>query len=398
MFNTFAIMKQWLFLACFGLSSCYLPRVLKYNVPDLDDYKIFSRSILPAHPDSFQFINKHDSMLGKQIHVMPLKTTLKGEKYGKCQTLDDYIKNSNAIAFTIIRNDTILFEKYSKGYTNQNKYASFSTIKSLAIMPLIGIAIDEGFIKSVDDPITNYFPELKQKRKFEKVTIRHILNMNSGIAEFPSPEFPLSPQLRYYYGSHLEDEPKRLRIESKPEQIYRYSPASSSQLLGFLIERTTGKKLDDYFNQKIWSKIGPEHDAYWAKDREGGNIKAFCCFYANNMDYARLAKLYLNNGNWNGEQIVPSKWMEEIFSSVDKKSYRYWLLSGQKGHDYYSMHWYVGTKDYKVFKASGFHGQLIYLFPEQNTLFVLFTRRKGFKRNPYQVELFYQIMDELSTY
>ncbi len=389
------IIVAFLFLT--GFSSCYLVDVIKYNAPDADEYKIFSNVVIPKHPSpGFSWVEAIDTNID-HIQVLPTGKTFLSKN--ECQSLKDYVENSTTLALLIIRNDSILYEKYSKGYGPFYKFPSFSMIKALGIFPMIGIAIKEGFIKSVDDPITDYFPELKPARKFKKITIRHLLNMNSGIYEFPIVQAPWSPQLRYYYGHHLEREIKKLRVDFPPDKAYRYSVGTNTQLLGFLIERTTGKKLNEYFYEKIWSKIGPEYDAFWSQDRENGNIKAFCCFFANPRDFARLGKLFLNKGKWNGEQIVPEEWIAEITSArnINKKSHRFKLVSRESNGDFQSMHWWVGTKGYNEYKASGFFGQMVELFPDQNTMIITFRERQGYIPPEYEVDLFYQIIDQLEA-
>lgn len=384
------------FTFAFFLSGCYMLDVIKYNAPDADEYKNFANVILPkADSVNFHWAEKIDTSFNS-IHISPMK---KDRTNGNCMPLAEYIEKSNTTAFMIIRNDTIIYEKFSKGHGPYYKYPSFSMIKSLGVFPLIGIAIEEGYIKSMDDPITDYFPELKPQKKFKRITIRHLLNMTSGINEYPFPAAPWSNQLRYYYGHHLEKELKKLKIDFPPDKAYRYSVGSNTQLLAFLLERTTGKKIQDYYYEKIWSKIGAESDAYWSMDRADGNVKAFCCFFTSHRDFARLGRLFQKKGNWNGEQIIPLDWINEITASynVKKKGWRFLRTARRHNSDYYSMHWYVGTKGYNEFKAAGFFGQQICIFPEKNTMIVTFAQRKGFSDPPYQVEIFYQVMDEVEA-
>ena len=367
--------------------------MLQYNVPDIDDIFIFPRATLPKVASTFHFTNAHKKDLGKTVHVYDLN---RNRLWSKCQSLDDYIEKSPALAMLIIRNDSIIYEKYSKGWNANSLYPSFSMIKSLGIFPLIGIAIEEGKIESVHDPITKYVSVLRAKEGFEKITIQHLLDMKSGIYEYESPVLPYAPQQRYYYGKHLEKETEKLEINYPPGMAYQYSVASTTTLLGEILKKVYQKPLDSIFYEKIWSQIGSDSEAYWAMDREKGNIKPFCCFHGNIRDFARLGRLILKGGEWEGKQVVPQRWVNSIFDNVDETSSRYLFLSRGIGRQYYSMHWYVGMREYKELHAAGFYGQHVILFPEQNTIVVSFTNRKGvFKRYPFQVELFYQIMEEL---
>lgn len=370
-----------------------MEKVIKYNAPDVDDHKIFAKAVIPKAPDTnFSWIEAIDSSIG-DITVIPVVSTNKAKK--ECQPLKDYIENSTTLATLIFRNDTLLYEQYSKGYGPYFKFNSFSMIKSLGIFPLLGIAIKEGYVKSLDDPITDYFPELKPQKKFKKITVRHLMNMTSGISESATPALPWSSALRWYYGDHLEREIKRLKIDFPPDKAYRYSVGANTQLISWMIERTTGKKIEDYFYEKIWSKIGAESEAWWCKDREAGSVKVFGFFFSQPRDFARLGRLILNKGNWNGEQIIPSEWVDEITSSRNfkKSSHRFRLFARQPHSDYFSMHWWVGTKGYNEYKASGFFGQECYLFPDKNTMILTFRERKGLSNPAYEVDLFYQIFD-----
>lgn len=237
--------------------------------------------------------------------------------------------------------------------------------KSVVSM-LIGCAIDDGLIQSVDEPITNYLPELK-KNGFEKVTISQLLNMTSGI-EFNESYFnPFGNAASVYYGRNLKKEISKLKLEKNNSNSFNYS-SGDSQLLGLILESSLkGKKISQYLEEKLWKPLGMEYDASWSLDKKNGVEKTFCCLNSVAIDYAKIGRLYLNNGNWNGKQLISKEWVEKTTKSENNKS----------GVWYYQNHWWISNKENRSFRAEGILGQYIYVNPKTETIIVRLGKNSG---------------------
>jgi CubicO group peptidase (beta-lactamase class C family) len=262
----------------------------------------------------------------------------------------------------VIKNDTLVYEKYWHGHDKTTVSNSFSATKTF-ISLLIGIALEEGKIKSLDDAVADYLPAFKEKYK-NAVTIRHLLMMASGLDWEESSKNPLSENAESYYGNDLWGLVNRQKAIVKPGKAFNYQ-SGNSQLLGFIIEKATGQDLSKYAYQKIWSKIGTDHDAYWSLDKENGDEKSFCCLYGTSRDFARLGKLILQRGAWDGKQVVSEKYMDEMFANPE-------ITTDEKVPNYrYGLHiWtYLGYK-YPVYYCRGILGQYIISIPAEKLIIV----------------------------
>lgn len=385
------------------LNSCYISRFFYWNFADINDYKKFQHIDVVKPDVAFTFINTTKDQFIDSINY-------KGVNY----QFDNFIKANNTVAFMIIRNDTILFEKYYRGRNQESYVPSFSAAKSF-ISALVGIAIADGSIKSVDQPITDFLPELiNNDERFSKITIEHLLNMRSGILFKESYVNPFGNVAKSYYGRNLLGQLKKLKIKTEPDHEFEYV-SENTQLLAFIVERATGKKIPEYLQEKIWKPLGMEYDATWSIDsRSRQEAKAFCCLNACARDYAKFGRLFLNGGNWNGQQIVPKDWVEKSTTvNLDTKdlfySYQWWhntewvkLSDTSKVNSNDSLHIeYSKSKDGKKAKyllkpmhdffADGFLGQFIYVYPAKNIIIV----RLGKQANVRWPKIFSQITKQL---
>lgn len=272
-------------------------------------------------------------------------------------------------AFIIIKDDSVLFEKYWDGHTDHTVSNSFSAAKTVVGL-LIGIAIAEGKIGSIDDPVAYYIPEFNDGGK-EDITIRHLLLMSSGLEWQESGKNPLSHNAESYFGNDLYGLVTRLRKVGEPGKEFIYQ-SGNSQLLGFVLKSATGKSVSQYLEEKIWKKIGASHDAYWSLDKENGDEKAFCCLYATPYDFAKIGRLILNNGNWDGEQIIP----EEYMIAMKAPHHEMTTEEGVTNHQYGLHLWRYEGEDNPVDYCRGILGQYIITFPEENMILI----RLGSKR------------------
>lgn len=257
--------------------------------------------------------------------------------------LDENLEGTNTNAFMVIKNDTIIYEKYFNEYDENSLLTSFSVAKSF-VSALVGIAQEEGLLDE-NAPITTYLPELlKQDKDFAKITVNHLLNMQSGIKfdEYPRIN-PFTGMARLYYGTNIRGKiTNGMKIAEAPGRFnYR---SIDTQILGVILERVTKMPLEEYLSQKIWKPLGMKSDATWTVDSERNKmVKAFCCLNATTEDYAKFGRLYLNKGKYNGVQIVPTAWVAKTDSG--KKIYAH--------HDYKNKWWTNSHYDIFDTEAAG---------------------------------------------
>lgn len=347
-----------LILTLFLITSCKLGRFVIYNFADINDHKKFPKRDIEKSDEPFKFHYNLRDQIAKTVTL-----NVKGKE--KIYSFDEYLELNKTVAFVVIRKDTVIYEKYFDGYDKEKIVPSFSMAKSVISM-LIGCAIDDGLIKSVDEPITNYLPELKENG-FEKVTISHLLNMTSGIEFNESYYNPFGNAASVYYGRNLKKEISKLKLEKNHNNSFSYS-SGDSQILGLILESSLkGKKISEYLEEKIWKPIGMEYDASWSLDKKDGVEKTFCCLNSVALDYAKLGRLFLNNGNWNGKQIISKEWVEKTTKSENNLS----------GVWYYQNHWWISNKQDMSYNAQGILGQYIYVNPKTETIIVRLGKNYG---------------------
>lgn len=332
------------------LTSCQLGRFIFYNFADIKDHKKFQSRPLTADTSPFNFQSTNNGKFPKQINDIPF---------------DKYLEDNKTVAFMIIKNDTIQYEKYFKGYDKESIVPSFSMAKSVTSI-LIGCAIDEGLIKSIEEPITNYIPELK-KNGFDKVTIKHLLQMTSGIKFNESYANPFGDAASFYYGLNLRKEIGKMKLKTEPGKQFDYV-SGNTQLLGLVLERSLkDKTITSYLQEKIWTPLRMEYAASWSIDRtKNGLEKTFCCLNARARDFAKIGRLYKNKGNWNGKQIVSQKWVEESTK----------LDTSEGSANFYQYQWWLPTPN-EDFMAEGILGQYIYVNPTKDLIIVRLGKNEG---------------------
>jgi len=336
----------------------YIVRALIYQQVNIDDYKIFhNRTVKAGTPQPWR------------LH----------EKYNSYQLTNDQLKYFNdfrTVAFLVVKDTALLFESYWDGYGKDSYSNSFSMAKSIVSL-LMGCALSDGYVKSIDEPVGNYLPEFAEGDK-AKITIKHLLTMSSGLSWDESYSTLFSLTTQGYYGKNLPKLVLNQTVVKEPGKTFEYR-SGDTQLLSLIIEKATGKTLADYASEKIWSKIGAEHDALWCLDRKDGVEKAFCCFNTNARDFARFGQLVLNGGRWNGEQIVPEEYLNE---SLTPASYLF-DPETNRNVDFYGYQWWMINVDgYKTWYARGLLGQYIFVIPSLNAVVV----RLGHVRNNNRID------------
>ncbi|MFN5849517.1 MAG: serine hydrolase domain-containing protein [Chitinophagales bacterium] len=256
------------------------------------------------------------------------------------EELDSMLLGSNRYAFLVIRNDSIIYEFYNHKITDTSLIHSFSVAKSY-VSTMVAMAKEEGKIKSLNEPITNYLPELLDRDvRFKNITIQHVLDMRSGIKSSENYYNPFSDVLRLGFGKNVNGKALRISIEKEPNQKFEYKSVNT-QLLGMIVERATKVKLQDYYYEKLHKPLQLEHDATWIYDDEKHkSLRAFCCMNLTARDYAKFGRLFLNKGNWQGKQLVSKEWVETNLN-----------LENRKATDGYKNQWWSNVS-FKKFKDS----------------------------------------------
>ena len=346
----FAVVLLVIYLALFGLT-----KAIRYP----DPVATIKLGLAPASktPDLMPF---HEIVAAPSTFA-PWQTgnseTIQNVKYdGKRITFDDFLSKTSTNAFLIIRDGKITYESYLNGKTEKTILPSYSVAKTMTSL-LIGQLIDEGKIKE-SDTFVSILPKFKAGTSFDKVTIKDLLDMNSGIGvsdNYPSGPSGWGVAIAQMYASTDVNwwvmNNRKMREEPGTFPEYR---SVNTQLLGLIIQKITGRSLSEEFTDRVWQKVGADHDATWNVDHKGGFEKAFCCFNATARDYARVG-LALMTGS---PAIASTSWKKRLSTSTVTLDYG-WGYSAQMWHPYKGINLMLGL-----------HGQYIYQDKVNNTVIV----------------------------
>ncbi len=277
----------------------------------------------------------------------------------KVLTTDEYFSQQNVAGLLVIKNGRIVYERYGLGNSKDSLWVSFSVAKSVTSL-LIGAAIRDGYIKSIDEMVTDYLPRLKGS-SYEQATIRNILQMSSGVQwneDYADPDsdinsFPANTLGLYEY---LREKPR----DVAPGEVFNYNTAETN-LVGTLLRSAIGNNLATYLSEKIWQPFGMEADANWMLTETGGGEFGGCCISATLRDYGRIGLFALGDGRLpDGTQVLPDNWIAES-------------TSPSKGYTGYGYLWWLSGGG--VYRAKGIFGQGIYINPQENVVIALHSAR-----------------------
>jgi len=276
--------------------------------------------------------------------------------------LDDVLRDSDTRAFVVVDHGRIVYQRYYEGSDERTLETSFSVAKSF-VSTLVGIAIDEGRIGDVRDPVTDYIPELAARDPhFERISLRDLLTMSSGLRYEESP-FPLpwGDDTYTYYGVDLRKEAlQRTEIEHKPGENWHYNNYNAL-LLGLVLERATGMSVRDYMASRLWRPLGAASNASWSLDSDrSGFEKMESGLNATALDYARFGLLWLHGGSWNHNRILPRNWVDAATRVQTVTDY-------DNPYDYF---WWIDGEYPQRFYAFGNYGQYVYVAPDAGLVVV----------------------------
>lgn len=296
-----------------------------------------------------------------------------------------FIDSSYTQGFIFIQNDTIQYENYWRGQSEAIKHISWSMSKSY-VSALFGIAIDEGYIKSINQTVDEYLPELKGSG-YEGVKIKDVLQMASGIKfdeNYSDPNADINVYWNGFVSGKSQDKFASTLINQRPPGTLNHYVSINTHVLAMIIVKATGKSLTDYLQEKIWKRIGTEYDAYWLVDGEGMEM-ALGGLNACLRDYAKLGLLYLNKGNYKGTQIVPKAWIESSTTATEP-----YLMPGDINSPNpatgYGYQWWLPASTEGEFMAIGVFNQYIYINPTTRTVIVKNAANQNYYdgTNPYR--------------
>lgn len=291
------------------------------------------------------------------------------EYMGQEKPVADLLELTDTTGLLVVQDDHIVFEEYWRGNDASTRWISWSVAKSF-ISALVGIALEEGKIRSIEDAITDYVPELIGSG-YEGVRIKDILQMSSGVRwdeTYSDPNSDINRMGRTFaLGTSFDDFAATMEPHQEPGTFHRYA-SMDTQVLGMLLVRTTRQTISDYLSEKLWQPLGMEHDAYFLTDESGMEL-AMGGLNATLRDYAKFGRLYLRGGNWEGKQLVPEKWVRASISPDAPH-----LMPGNNPASNspwgYGYQWWVPTDPDGEFMAVGIYNQFIYVYPKKQLVIV----------------------------
>jgi CubicO group peptidase (beta-lactamase class C family) len=327
-------------------SNYYLRSALIHFYPKIDQYPIFENRIVKAgKPQSWKLSEYYSKLF------IPEKYLYDFEKY-------------ETVAYVIIKDGELLFEQYWDDYLSESRSNSFSMAKSIVSLA-VGCAIDDGFIRSVNQPVSDFFPQFDGYNG-KTLTIRNLLTMSAGLDFRESYASLFSPTTRLYYGDNLAETVFGMKEIREPGKMFEYQ-SGVTQLLAYIIEKATGERISDYVSRRIWTPLHAEEDALWSLDKKDGMEKAYCCFNSNAQDFARLGQLILDKGVWNGSRIISEQYIREATTAdstliIEK--------DGTENHRYGFQFWILEKEGHTIPYFRGMLGQYIFVIPEENAVVV----------------------------
>jgi CubicO group peptidase (beta-lactamase class C family) len=339
----------------------YAQKALIYLKPGIEDYPIFENRTVAAG-------------IGQEWPIDSLLNQLKidDETLAKMEVYEP-------VSFLVVKDGKIIFEKYWEEYGPETLSNSFSMSKSIVGL-LVGAAIDDGYIKSIEQPVSDFIPEFRNEKNRD-LKIKDVLTMSSGLNWNESYASLFSTTTNAYYGNNINELIYKLEVTEKPGVSFNYL-SGNTQLLAMLVEAATNRKISEYVSGKFWKPMGAINDALWCLDDENGMEKAYCCFNSNARDFARWGQLILNNGTWNGDTLISSDYIQASIHAAD--------LTDETGNkiNYYGYQWWIhDANGWEVPYMRGILGQYVFVIPEENAVVVrLGHKRSDEKKNHHPID------------
>ena len=340
-----------------------------YTTAHIDDYADFDNAVIRAGtPQPWRLHEKYN-----QLHLT--------------DTLRKELESFQTIGFGVFKDGKLVYEEYWNDYSDSSMTNAFSMAKSITTM-LLGKAIEQGYIKGLDQRITDFIPEFLSDSLGRLVTVGDLSSMRSGFDWEENYYAPLNMTVEAYYGNNIEKQLLGRRFSSRPGGYFKYLSANT-ELLAIVLKRAVGKNLTQYLSEEFWQPMGMEDDALWSLS--GGIEKSFCCVYSNVRDYAKLGQLLLQKGNWNGVQLLDSAFVERMITPC----YDAFLPDEPKKYGY--SIWIDETYHPSFYGMLGHLGQRILVVPDEHLVIVRLGKSEDFvhpSRGPLPTDA-YLMIDEV---
>ncbi len=335
----------------------YIRPSLRYRMPKIDQYPLFGRAIVAAgDPQPWPYAP------GVAAARIP-------------DSVEAAFAGLETTAYLVVKDGEIVLEQYWDDYADTLWSNSFSMAKSVVSL-LVGCAIDDGYIQSVEQPVADFLPG-QWAWQSEPLRIRDLLTMSAGFRWNESSASLFSPTTQIYYGGDLAAILYRTRFKERPGVHFEYQ-SGVTQLLAMVLTAAVGRPLSDYASEKLWRPLGAEEDALWSTDDKGVE-KAFCCFNSNARDFARIGQLILQQGRWNGLPLVDSAYIRAATTPAD------YLLYNDRPCTFYGYQmWIAELRGHTMPYCRGILGQYIIVIPDENLVIVRLGRARSEARNTAQ--------------
>jgi len=351
------IIAAWVIVA--GPLTVY--RVIRYGDTEIDDFRHYPGRRLRPAPSPAPFAEATGPG-----GVPPTIQITEGERI----PFDEMLARTDTIAFLVIDDGAIVYERYLHEHTASSLSQIFSVSKSVTSL-LVGTAIEEGLIASVDQPVTAYLPELADQG-FDEVTLRHLLTMTSG-TDYVENDNPFGIHVILNYTPTLEREILGFQVVDQPGTVFRYKSGDNA-LLGLILDRLLEPRtVTDYAQDRVWSPLGMEDDGVWSIDSAGDGLeRTWCCLATTARDLAKVGRLYLDDGEANGRQIVSPEWVRQSVQVGGTPSEAWPADFRAAGWRNYGYQWWLASEEAGDYFALGKDGQFLYVNPSAETIIVRF--------------------------
>ena len=352
-------------------------KIVKYQKPTTQTFKNFPVRKMAPSKQPFCFSKTKTNL--KNID------TLKIDYHGEGLTpFSEYFDKGKLLAFVVIRNDSIIYQKYKDGFHEHTISNTFSIGKTM-ISVLFGKAIEDGYIKDINQKVTEFIPELKDKPNFNTLTLKNLLEMKSGLHFKRTGEGMFSDlfsdEAKFYYSNNLKRDLLKVKADTVNGTKWHYSNIDVL-FLTWVIERASKKYVSDYFEETIWQPIGAQYEGSWGVDKDGGLENSPSSFQCTAIDLAKIGRLYLMNGKRDSVSILSAKWINKsltVTASNKNNTVKGWQKATHQNY------WWIpqDTDEEGDFAAEGLRGQRLYVNPKTNTIIIQLAEA-GYGGFPYR--------------
>jgi CubicO group peptidase (beta-lactamase class C family) len=372
-----------LIIQAFTIGSTATIRVLLNGDSTIGDHAVFPGRTFPAS----------DRPTPWPENLTESALTLSTDLDGSSRPLPQFISDTETVALVVVIDGELRLESYGVEHGPTEISQIFSASKSVLSL-MIGAAIDDGFVESVDDPITRYVPELGDG--LDRVTLRHLLTMSSG-TNYVEDDNPFGMHVRFNYTDALEDQILGIEAVTAPGTTFEYRSGDNA-MLGLALDRAIGDMtLTDYFWARLWDPIGAETGGVWSTDRDDGLERTWCCLAVSAKDLARLGQLVLDDGRWQGTQLISADWISTSTGgvAVAQETLPDWFTESPL--DSYSFQWWLPAADRSDVAAIGKDGQYIHVDRQRRAVMVRLGWSDGGLATSGWIDVASQLFEQLDS-